>query len=63
MSAKENAPEIALPKGWNDNVKSAMLHVISLARFGMAYAHGWATIASWVKRVDEQGPTALVRLR
>ncbi len=140
MSAKEDAPKIALPKGWNDNVKSAMLHVISLARFGMAYAHGWAansvnsrirlkakcerlqqqvaqlaeevrikdarmvrldarnrphypatermavlllraahgwslkqtakrflvtpaTIASWVKRVDEQGPTALVQLR
>ena len=140
MTAKENAPKIALPKGWNDNIKSAMLHVISLAQFGMAYtqgwaansinsrirleakcerfeqqvaqqaeeirikdarmaqldprnrphypapermailllraAHGWslkqtakrflvapATIASWVKRVDEQGPKALVQLR
>jgi cell division protein FtsB len=140
MSAKENAPKIALPRSWKDNVKSAMLHVISLAQFGMAYtrgwaansinarirlkakcerleqqvarlteeirikdarmarldarnrphypasermailllraAHGWslkqtahrflvtsATIASWVKRVDEQGPKALVQLR
>jgi hypothetical protein len=42
MTAKENAPKIALPKGWNDNIKSAMLHVISLAQFGMAYTHGWA---------------------
>ena len=40
MSAKENAPKIALPKGWNDNIKSAMLHVISLAQFGMAYTRG-----------------------
>jgi hypothetical protein len=42
MSAKNNAPKIALPRGWNDNIKSAMLHVISLAQFGMAYTHGWA---------------------
>ena len=42
MSAKENAPKIALPRGWNDNIKAAMLHVISLAQFGMAYTHGWA---------------------
>ena len=140
MFAKENAPRIALPRGWKNNIKSAMLHVISLAQFGMAYTHGWAansinsrirlkakcewlqqqvaqltegirikdarmarlgsrnrphypatecmailllrashgwslrqtakqflvtpaTIASWVKRVDEQGPSALVQLR
>ena len=140
MYAKDNAPKIALPRGWNDNVKSAMLHVISLAQFGMAYTHGWAansinsrirlkakcerlqqqvaqlteeirikdarmaqldprnrphypatermailllraarawslgqtarrffvmpaTVASWVQRVDEQGPRALVQLR
>ena len=42
MSIKENTPRIALPRGWNENVKSAMLHVISLAQFGMAYTHGWA---------------------
>ena len=42
MFAKENAPKIALPRSWNENIKSAMLHVISLAQFGMAYTHGWA---------------------
>jgi transcriptional regulator with XRE-family HTH domain len=140
MSAKESAPKIALPKGWSDNIKSAVLHVISLAQFGTAYTRGWAansihshirlqaecerleqqvaqlteeirikdarmgqldprnrphypateriailllrashgwslkqtakrflvtpaTIASWVKRVDEQRPKALVQLR
>ncbi len=42
MSTKENTPRIALPRGWNENVKSAMLHVISLAQLGMAYTHGWA---------------------
>ena len=39
MSARENAPKIALPRGWSDNIKSAMLHVISLAQFGTAYVH------------------------
>ena len=42
MSAKESAPKVALPKGWSNNIKSAMLHVISLAQFGMAYTRGWA---------------------
>ncbi len=37
MYAKSNAPKIALPRGWSENVRSAMLHVISLAQFGMAY--------------------------
>jgi putative transposase len=140
MSAKDNTPKIPLPKSWPDTAKSAMLHVLSLAHFAMAYTRGWAancindrirmkarsdlleqklaslteeicikdariatvdprnrphypatermailllraangwslkqtakrflvtpaTIASWVKRVDEQGPNALVQLR
>ena len=42
MPAKENTPKIALPRGWSDGVKSAMLHVISLAQFATAYVHGWA---------------------
>ena len=32
MSAKDDIPEIPLPKGWPSTVKSAMLHIISLAR-------------------------------
>lgn len=134
------SPRIPLPKKWSTRVKSAMLHVISLAQFSMAYTRGWAadgvntrlrlkartdqleqevalfreeirikdarmasisphrrphyaptermailelraarcwsrqqtadtflmttaTIGSWMKRVDEQGPDALVQLR
>jgi len=133
-------PRIPLPKGWSCHVRSAVLHVITLAQFSLAYARGWAanslnarvrltaevdqlrqevallkeevrikdvrmaqitpqrrphypptermailqvraargwtleqtaqtflvtaaTISSWVKRVDEQGPHALVQLR
>ena len=140
MSARENAPNIPLPRGWSDNVKFAMLHVISLAQYAVAYTRSWAansinsrlrlqaerdqaleqvaqlaeeirikdarmaridpynrphyppterlailqlraargrsqkqtakrffltpaTVASWVKRVDEQGPKALLQLR
>ena len=36
------SPRISLPKLWSTRVKSAMLHVISLAQFSMAYSRGWA---------------------
>jgi hypothetical protein len=42
MSAKENTRKISLPRDWNENINSTMLHVISLAQFGMAYTCGWA---------------------
>jgi hypothetical protein len=42
MPAKSSTPEIPLPRGWPFHVKSAMLHVISLAQFAVAYTRGWA---------------------
>ena len=33
---------LPLPKRWPTFVKSALLHVISLAQFAMAYTQGWA---------------------
>ena len=139
MSALK-APRIPLPKSWPERVRSAMLHVVSLAQYAAVYtrssapdsqnarvrlraendqlhqevgllreeirikdarltslppqrrphyapverlsilelraARGWskqqladtflvtaATIASWMKRVDEEGPNALVQLQ
>ena len=35
-------PEIPLPSGWPKNVKSAVLHVISLAHYAIVAARGWA---------------------
>ena len=35
-------PDIPLPSGWAQNVKSAVLHAISLAQFAIACARGWA---------------------
>ena len=140
MLAKSDSPQIPLPKGWQGCVKSAVVHVISLAHYAIVYARAWAadsinarvrlaaendrlheecallreelrikdtriaqitpqrrphygphermailelraargwslrqtadtflvtsaTIASWVKRIDEQGPDALLQLR
>ncbi len=34
--------EITGPDAWPSRVKSAILHVISLARFSLAYTRGWA---------------------
>ncbi len=50
MTKRKNPPEISLPRGWPRRVKSAMLHVISLAQFALAYTRGWA-VNSQVARV------------
>ena len=42
MPAKPSSPEIPLPRGWPSRVRSAILHVISLAQFTLAYTRGWA---------------------
>ena len=39
------ASDIVLPTGWGNNVKSAVLHVISLAHYAILSAHGWAANA------------------
>ena len=41
MTAKEK-PKIPLPKDWTGNVRSAVLHVISLAQYATAYTGSWA---------------------
>ena len=37
--------DVRLPSGWTKNVKSAILHVLSLAQFALTYTRGWATDA------------------
>ena len=41
----QSPPDIPLPSGWARNVKSAVLHVISLAQYAIVSAHGWAANA------------------
>jgi len=36
------APAVPLPKPWSDCVKSAVLHVIALARLATAHVRGWS---------------------
>jgi hypothetical protein len=42
MPAKSMSSVIPLPRAWPCCVKSAILHVISLAQFTVAYTRGWA---------------------
>jgi hypothetical protein len=42
MSSKP-APKVPLPMHWKKHVKSAILHVISLAQYATAYTRSWAT--------------------
>ena len=42
MLATPKEPRIPLPKGWQDCVKSAVLHAIALAHYAIVYARAWA---------------------
>jgi hypothetical protein len=42
MPAKPQPPRIHLPKGWQNCVKSAVLHAIALAHYAIVYARAWA---------------------
>ncbi len=42
MVQQAKMPRIDLPGGWPRHVKSAMLYVIALAQYAVAYARGWA---------------------
>jgi transposase InsO family protein len=46
MSSSRETPKIALPKGWKKQVRSAVLHVISLAQYSTIYTRGWAADSS-----------------
>ncbi len=46
MPAKSSWPAIPLPPDWPSRVKSAILYVISLAQFTLAYTRGWAANSS-----------------
>ena len=35
-------PRISIPESWPSHVKSAILHIISLAHFSITHARGWA---------------------
>ena len=36
------SPRVPLPKSWKKHVRSAMLHVISLAQYATVYTRSWA---------------------
>jgi hypothetical protein len=42
MSTSQQTPTIPLPKSWTKQIRSAVLHVISLAQYAAVYARAWA---------------------
>ena len=42
MSTNQETPNISLPKGWKQHVRSAVLQVISLAQYATVYTRSWA---------------------
>ncbi len=58
MTKHGNPPGIPLPAGWSQHARSAMLHIISLAQFALAYTRvhdqeiNAVFVADVVKRAD-----------
>jgi transposase InsO family protein len=46
MPSKNKKPQIPLPKSWGIHVKIAILHVIALAQYALAYSRSWAADSS-----------------
>ena len=42
MPKNGKTPKIPLPRGWNQKVRSAVLHVLSLAQYTAVYTRSWA---------------------
>ena len=66
--AEKQTPTIALPKSWTKHVRTAMLHVFSLAQYATAYTRSWADDAGkyylheFMKVVEEVVPSAKVAI-
>jgi len=43
MFANPQPPRIHLPKGWQDGIRSAVLHTIALAHYAILYARATST--------------------
>ena len=55
---EELTPNVPLVSGWPKSVKSAILHVISMAHYAMVAARGWAANSVNTRvRVWSQNPT------
>ena len=42
MHKNHQTPKVPLPRGWKPRVRSAVLHVLSLAQYAAVYTRGWA---------------------
>ena len=42
MPSKNKQPQIPLPRSWDTHVKTAILHVVALARYALTYSRSWA---------------------
>jgi transposase InsO family protein len=60
---RDSIPDLPLPKGWPRRIKSALLHVFSLAHYALIGARGWAADglnpharhAAEIDRLEEEG--------
>ena len=54
MSTNQETLKIRLPKGWKKQIRSAVLHVISLAQFATAHTRGWAANSINIRAKDHR---------
>ncbi len=56
-------PKIPLPQSWPPHVRSAMLHIISLAPYATAYTRGWAANSANARIRSKQFAIRRMKLR
>jgi hypothetical protein len=65
--ATDKTPTIRLPKSWKPSVRSAILHVVSVAQYAAVYTRSWAanSMNQWVrlKAENDRVQQELVLLR
>ena len=62
MISRNNSSKAALPAAWARCVKSAMLHVLSLAQYASAYPRSWAADSWNADLPPENGSRPCVRI-
>jgi hypothetical protein len=55
VSMSNSAFQITLPKSWPTVVRSAMLHVVSLAKYAAVYTRSWAADSHCQSAVRQSG--------
>ena len=62
MPENHGCPNLFLPDHWSRHVKSALLHVISLARLTCVHTWAWATASEDMQSIEAAATRVVIRV-